>query len=121
MERLWLLMALVLGLTGAAIVWTALATTSGRLGRNRFAGVRTRATMASERAWRAAHRAAGPWMFWSGMACVVGAAVLVTVRPGESGAAALGGMFAPVLGAEAIVGSLKAQRAARAPRDAPGG
>lgn len=52
---------LVVGLTlaagGAVIVWTARAGASGRLRRNELVGIRTAATLASDEAWAAAHRA----------------------------------------------------------------
>ncbi|WP_017975226.1 SdpI family protein [Actinopolyspora halophila] len=41
------------------------ATTRGMLGRNQGIGIRTKRTMASERAWQAGHRAAAPWLWWA--------------------------------------------------------
>ncbi|WP_246300259.1 SdpI family protein [Actinopolyspora biskrensis] len=40
-------------------------TTRGKLGRNQRVGLRTKRTMASERAWQAGHRAAAPWLWWA--------------------------------------------------------
>ncbi|WP_438388970.1 SdpI family protein [Actinopolyspora saharensis] len=37
----------------------------GKLGRNQGIGIRTKPTMASERAWQAGHRAAAPWLWWA--------------------------------------------------------
>ena len=52
------LLVVVMGGTGALIVWMARAAASGRLRRNPFAGIRLPATMASDDAWLSAHRAA---------------------------------------------------------------
>ncbi len=48
----------VLAGAGCLMLWLARATAGGRLGRNPIAGIRLPATMASDRAWIAAHRAA---------------------------------------------------------------
>ncbi|WP_092521203.1 SdpI family protein [Actinopolyspora saharensis] len=40
-------------------------TIRGKLGRNQAIGIRTKPTMASERAWQAGHRAAAPWLWWA--------------------------------------------------------
>jgi len=52
---LGVLLCVVLLGTGAFYVWMARAAATGRLRRNRSAGIRTRDTLASEEAWLAAH------------------------------------------------------------------
>lgn len=73
-----ILIAALMAAAGAAIIWTARAGASGRLRRNNWAGIRTRATLASDDAWLAAHQAArrpteaGGWI-----AVVAGLAIMV--------------------------------------------
>jgi hypothetical protein len=61
-EQVPLTAALLVGLlcvaTGAAVSGVARRAADGRLGRNAVAGIRTRATMRSDTAWRAGHAAA---------------------------------------------------------------
>ncbi|GBD23026.1 hypothetical protein HRbin29_00677 [bacterium HR29] len=54
------------GMGGSAMVAVGAAGARGRLPRNRWAGIRLPSTMASDAAWEAAHRAAGPMMAASG-------------------------------------------------------
>ncbi|SEE91508.1 SdpI family protein [Jiangella alba] len=77
-----LLLAAIVAASGAAIVWMARATASGRLRRNYWAGIRTQATLASDDAWLAAHRAARPATEAGGWAAVV-AALAVFVVPAD--------------------------------------
>lgn len=57
---------------GTLILWTAKATSSGRLKRNPVAGIRLAVTMASDRAWLAAHQAARRSMETAGWCAIVG-------------------------------------------------
>ncbi|QJW35120.1 SdpI family protein [Cellulosimicrobium protaetiae] len=73
--------ALLLVLAGAGIllVWCARATASGRIGRNQLAGIRTATTLASDEAWRTAHRAARPLSEAAGWVLVAASPVLFLV------------------------------------------
>jgi uncharacterized membrane protein len=88
----------------------------GRLPRNHFAGVRTRATLASEEAWREAHRAgSAPLIFAAVAALAMGLALLPFVIAGEVGdGLAIGIVIAQVvlLAGGAVAGGVMAQRAA---------
>jgi len=53
-----ILLALVMSGSGVLLFWVARAAARGRLRRNMVAGIRTRATLASDEAWLAAHRRA---------------------------------------------------------------
>ena len=79
---------------------------AGTLPRNRLAGIRTRATLADDVAWRTAHRAGGPWLHRAGLAgLTVGlAAVPVALVGSERAAAAVVVLAALVL----VVGSVAA-------------
>ncbi|MFC7431396.1 MULTISPECIES: SdpI family protein [unclassified Agrococcus] len=104
-------LAVVMTGVGASMWWMARAAASGRLGRNAVAGIRTRATLASDAAWLAAHRRAEGHMraaAWcaltAGLAALVPMpmpAVIVVVLLGAVGmlalslrAAAVGGQAA---------------------------
>ncbi|WP_454042166.1 SdpI family protein [Cellulosimicrobium sp. Marseille-Q8652] len=70
---------LVLAGAGILLVWCARATASGRIGRNQVAGIRTATTLASDDAWRTAHRAARPLSEAAGWVLVAAAPVLFLV------------------------------------------
>ena len=70
-------MAIVLAALGLAFVALGVAGWSGRLRRNRFAGVRTPAAMSCEEAFALANRVAGPSIVTAGVLLVLaGAGVL---------------------------------------------
>lgn len=109
--RLYLLVVLVA--SGILLIWMALATASGRLKRNHFAGIRTPSTMASDAAWLAAHRRTQKSTVIGGTAMIVSG--LVAALPLTAwmlaGAVLLGsGIMVTCLIAGACVGG----RAARA-------
>lgn len=64
---MWLILAVVaLGSIGVVIVgWMGLV---GSLPRNHIAGIRTSFTLSSDAAWKATHRAGGPYMVFGGVA-----------------------------------------------------
>ncbi|MFJ6675358.1 SdpI family protein [Actinosynnema sp. NPDC091369] len=68
-------LALVLGFGGLVVGLVGYLGLTERLPRNRFAGLRTPATMRSEEAFRAANKAAGPPTIVGGAIGVVGAVV----------------------------------------------
>ncbi|MFD6029606.1 SdpI family protein [Cellulosimicrobium funkei] len=74
-----LVLLLVLAGAGLLLVWCARATASGRIGRNQVAGIRTATTLASDDAWRTAHRAARPLSEAAGWVLVAAAPVLLLV------------------------------------------
>ncbi len=113
-------MTLVLSLAvgGAVLVWVARAGASGRLRRNELVGIRTQASLASDEAWAAAHRAGARWTEvggWCGIAA--GAATLLLVPDGARVAVALIGVCA--LGGFAVTGGITGAREAK--RVAPPG
>lgn len=56
---------------------------SGRLGRNKFAGIRTRATMLTDDNWLQAHQAARPFGMRSGQAFLASGLVVPVARVGQ--------------------------------------
>ncbi|MGB2556453.1 MULTISPECIES: SdpI family protein [Cellulosimicrobium] len=74
-----LVLLLVLAGAGLLLVWCARATASGRIGRNQVAGIRTATTLASDDAWRTAHRTARPLSEAAGWVLVAAAPVLLLV------------------------------------------
>jgi len=74
------LVALLLLGAAALLVWLARAGASGRLERNQVAGIRTRATLASDEAWLAAHRRAEGATLWAaGASALTGVLVFLPV------------------------------------------
>ena len=108
---------IALAVAGLALIVVARLTGGGRLGRNRLVGIRTRATLTSDAAWAAAHRAAAPALSWAGATAMGIGVVLATLRPSTGDTVALaiaGGVI--TLGLVAA-GSAKGLRAARAAGD----
>lgn len=104
------LVQIVLGI-GLLASWWAIHT--GRLGRNRFVGMRTKAALASDEAWHAAHVAAGWSIFVAGAATVLLGLDLVLTRPDEDRTAALTNAYAIGLLIVVSIGGLMGDRAAR--------
>lgn len=85
-------------------------------------GIKTSATVASEAAWRSAHRAAAPWLLGAALigyalVCVcVGYPIVAPVWgwPGGLVAAAVPPVSILVAGVPMVIGSVRADRAARA-------
>lgn len=71
--------AFILGLllvgSGLVLLWVGWLGGQGRLTRQNIAGIRTRATLASDEAWNAAHRAGAPWLLAGGVAALLGGLV----------------------------------------------
>ena len=105
------LLAVLLGATGVLVSALSRRAADGRLGRNPLAGIRTRATMRSDAAWRAGHAAArrlsdvsaavfvltglvglvvrdAPWFAGLVIAGATGAALLLLVAARRAGVAA---------------------------------
>jgi len=87
-----ILLALVMSGSGVLLFWVARAAARGRLRRNMVAGIRTRATLASDEAWIAAHRRAeGPSRAAGVVAIVTGLAFFLPVRAEVLSAIVIGG------------------------------
>jgi uncharacterized membrane protein len=85
---------------------------AGKLRRNQIAGIRLPATMASDAAWRAGHRAAIPFMWLTVPVAVVGSAVVATMKLGPLVAVVVG-LLPIVLIAIVIAAAVAAHKAAR--------
>lgn len=98
---------------GVVMLWLARATASGRLGRNQLAGVRTAATLRSDEAWLAGHRAAerptkiGGW-------CAIASSLSVFLPVPTPAVSVIVLIGAVVMLGFLVYGSLLAGRAARA-------
>lgn len=103
-------------LVAVVVQWTTRAAAGGRLGRHGAAGIRIQATMSSDAAWTAGHRAALPWTrrIATGTALFVLAAVVLLVL-GQRAAASVAALLPVVLVLVAVVPVARlATRAARA-------
>ena len=98
---------------GAAVVAAGWAGVTGRLPRQHWAGIRLPSTMRSDRTWRAAHRAGGPWLVAGGLVGVIGGAGLLLVRPTAVVAAEVSLVVVVALLVLFLVGGAVGVRAAR--------
>lgn len=107
------------GLGGSSMAAVGAAGAVGRLPRNRWAGIRLPFTMASDAAWKAAHRAAGPMMAACG-ALAAGAALVAALLLGVGVLSAEGALRAGLgaailmLAAAPVATGIAVRRAARA-------
>ena len=106
------IIAIVLLSGGILALWLARATATGKITRNELAGIRTPATMASDRAWLAAHRAAEPPTRIGGWCAIVSVIpAFLPVPLGFAVISVLAGAVAMV--AFALYGAAVGSRAAR--------
>ncbi|ADG96730.1 conserved hypothetical protein [Segniliparus rotundus DSM 44985] len=123
MPSTWVVvLATVFVLSGAALLAIAWASWAQKLPRNRFAGVRTSATMRSDQAFKLGNKIAAPGMAASGAVMIlaaVGAAALHS--PWGLGAAVVTGAAVSIIpaGYGAYVGSKAADRVPAAPESVP--
>lgn len=100
---------------GAALLVVAALSARGTLRRNRWVGIRTRATMASDAAWAAAHRAAAAPTAVGGAVLVAGGIAIPFVTNDDRGVAGAGLAIAilgvSIVGFAAVVGVRAARRA----------
>lgn len=119
MEGLWVgraVLFIVMTGSGALIWWMAEATASGRLGRNRIAGIRIPSTLASDAAWRAAHVRARRANVAAGVVAATGG--LFALIPFPMPVTAVGVLVAAVaILALVLYGTIVGGRAARALSD----
>lgn len=73
MEPGLVIAAIVVIAGAAAVIVTTHLAGIGRLPRQRIAGIRVKATLASDEAWRTAHRAATPIVWLTGSICAIAA------------------------------------------------
>lgn len=101
-------------IAGVAVLATVNQCASGQIGRNRGVGIRTSATRASDEAWMAGHRAARPFLQFGAIAMFACGAVVFAL---SSQPAALFGLVVVGVGllvVAALLGTVAANRAARA-------
>lgn len=101
---------LLLG-TAAGVGWVGVRALAGRLDRRRGLGLRTPRTLASDRAWEAGHRAAGPWLVAAALSVGV-PGLLLLARPDRSLGSLLVLVGTGLLVALVAVAALLADRAA---------
>ena len=104
---------LVLIAVGVSLIAVWWAIRVGRLGRNRLAGIRTKAVMASDEAWRAAHDAGGWSIGLAGAATVVVGIGLALVQPSPGRTSLLVNAYAVALFVLVVIGGMQGDRAAR--------
>jgi len=105
-----------LAICGASLLWVSWLSARGQLKRNGAVGIRSGATMASDAAWMAGHRASA-WAMAVGSTVVLGAGVYLLVKKPERGRASLVTLSAIlVLVVFVAIGVVLANRAALATR-----
>ena len=70
-------------LAGVVQLFVSIRAADGRLGRNRIAGIRTRATMLTDDTWRTAHQAAKPLGLRAGQAFLLSGLIIPVARVGK--------------------------------------
>ncbi|MHA6797245.1 SdpI family protein [Pseudonocardia bannensis] len=103
----------VLVLAGVLLVTVAVLGARSRLPRNRIAGVRTAATLHSERTFALANRVAAPLVGAAGAIALAGGAVLLAGRPGAIGWVVLAVTGVGTLVLSGVGGALGDRAAAR--------
>lgn len=106
-----LLVAVGLLALGGVNAWLVAVIGSGRLRRNHFVGIRTRATMGDDETWEKAHRAAAPGLRLTSILAAICAVAVVWV---DRWPFSIVVMFVPL--AMMVVASLIGVRAAAPPR-----
>lgn len=101
-----LLSGIVLALGGVAILVVAGMGWAGVLPRNRWNGIRTRATMVNDDTWYGAHKAGGPGLTAAGVAWIAAGAAMARDQAWWVGLFIGGACLA-------IVGAVRGQRAAQ--------
>ncbi|GGV06661.1 hypothetical protein GCM10010182_26670 [Actinomadura cremea] len=82
---------LVVALAGVLVVVVARGTATGRIGRNAFAGIRTKRSMADDESWRTVHRGAQPWMIAGGAIMTMAGLIALAVPDKAASAIVVGG------------------------------
>jgi hypothetical protein len=105
--------AIVMAIGGSLLVAFGRAATRGMLKPNGWAGIRTRATLASDEAWYATHAAGGRWITIAGWVITIAGLAILLIRPDDDTASQIalwGGILA---GASVLYGGYLGHRAAR--------
>ncbi|WP_180357686.1 SdpI family protein [Streptomyces sp. NP160] len=112
------LVGAVLLAAGGLVPYVVARAAAGGLGRNRWVGVRTPATLSGDEPWRAGHAAARPWAAAAGglLALAGLGALLVGATTGSAGVFATVVVGGAALAAVVLVaGAVRADAAARGP------
>ena len=91
-------LGLLLIVTAGILWYVGVRSTSGTLSRNHLVGIRTYATLESDEAWDAAHRAGGPWLKVAAVGPAL-AGIVVLLRPNNGV-----GLAATLIGLAWLVG-----------------
>ena len=110
-SAIWILLACLVG-GGGVVAWVGWRSAAGRLGRNWLVGIRVPATLESDAAWEAAHRAAGSHMFVGGVVPMVAGPFLLSGPTNGVGAVVVLAALAWLL-TWVVAAGITAQRAAR--------
>ncbi|QFG26883.1 SdpI family protein [Actinomadura sp. WMMB 499] len=95
---------------GILVAAVARGTATGRIGRNHFAGIRTKRSMADDESWTIVHRGAQPWMIAGGALIVLSGAIAAAV-PAEPASAIVIGAGVVIALACTLAGVLAGHRA----------
>jgi uncharacterized membrane protein len=109
-----LILGIVLAVAGVALIVAGKLASNGRLKRNRFVGLRTRATTVSDEAWHAAHRVGGPAIVWAGIASLAVGLGLAILNPKGPDVAALVIVSLMIVVALVLVSARNGTQAAKA-------
>lgn len=96
---------------GIGAVWLAVLSWQGRLPRSFFAGVRTRSTMRSDEAFKAANKAAAPLTGLGGAVLAAGGVAVAALPKASAGVPLLGS--AVIFAVLCLAGGVRGVRASR--------
>lgn len=106
------LLAVTMFGSGLFLIWIGGKSAAGTLKRNWFVGIRTRTTLASDEAWRAAHMAGATATTWAGVASVVSGLALLA-RPSNTIGLVVVFVGLAIMLVLVVVSMVKGQRAAK--------
>jgi hypothetical protein len=111
--RQYALVGVLFLVVGLAAAVAAVMAANGSLPRNRIVGMRTRATLASDAAWRAAHRASAWSVAAAGAISTALGLYLLVAQPSRSTKAAVAIAASAALLVLVVIGGVQADRVAR--------
>ena len=101
---------LIIVAAGVLVTVIGRLTATGRIGRNNFAGIRSKRSMADDESWTIVHRGAQPWMLAGGVMIILSGVIAAAV-PAETASAIIVGVGVALVMVCTVLGTLAGHRA----------